>query len=524
MFCGIINIMNNIYLNKLIRLIVAALIIVCALTFTAYGKTQGPSTDILRNQLNDFISESFENGMFDELHDKWFKLGNEGKDLDYDSLTGENGTITFGTKTIEPFIFKLNGKYVGYTMDIIFRFCKEYGYKLEVKDYSSSNTIVMAAGANKIDFGGSAISITEERKKSADFSEPYFYNSGGIIIRKSDAEKYHDVDDLKGKRIGTETGTLYPDLIRSTIEDAEVFEYNTTPDALTALQNNKIDASMEDHPILEYIGLGYPDLMLIKDMENGDKYGFVFPKTNANTGLFAGLKSSFEKTFIIGERWKEFGKGITTTLLITLLSIVIGAILGFAVYILCRKGGKIPNAIKKVFALIIHGMPEVVLLMIFYYIIFGKLDVTGILVAVVVFSILFCINIEDMLTNAVNAIDKGQFEASLALGYSDRSTFYKIILPESLKYFLPNFKSAVVSQIKSTAIVGYIAVQDLTKTSDIIRSSTYEAFFPLIVTAIFYFLMVWVLTVVVNKIEINNASSMAKTMKFLKGVDLHDRD
>lgn len=510
--------------NRLIKLVIVALIIVSALSFTVYGKSKTPSTDILKSQLNDFIAEGFDSGMFDELHDKWFKLGNEGKDLDYDSLDGENGTITFGTKTIEPFIFKLNGKYVGYTMDIIFRFCKEYGYKLEVKDFSTSNTIVMAASTNKIDFGGSAISITEERKKSVDFSDPYFYNSGGVIIRKSDKDKYHDIKDLAGEKIGTETGTLYPELIRKTIKDAEVLEYNTTPDALTALQNNKIAAAMEDHPILEYIGLGYPDLMLIKDMENGDKYGFVFPKENASTGLIASLKSSFEKTFIVGERWKEFGRGITTTLLITLLSIVIGTLLGFAIYILCRKGGKVPNAIKKVFALIVHGMPEVVLLMIFYYIVFGKLDVTGILVAVVVFSILFCVNVEGMLANAVNAIDKGQFEASLALGYSDRNTFYKIVLPESLKYFLPNFKSAVVSQIKSTAIVGYIAVQDLTKASDIIRSSTYEAFFPLIVTAIFYFLMVWLLTIIVNKIEINNASSIDKTMKFLKGVDLHDRD
>lgn len=516
--------MNNMKNNRLIKLIIAALIIVCALSFTAYGKSNTPSTDLLKNQLNDYIAESFENGLFDELHDKWFKLGNEGKDLDYDSLTGENGTVIFGTKAIEPFIFKLNGVYVGYTMDFIFRFCKEYGYKLEVKDFSSSNSIVMAAGANKIDFGGSAISITEERKKSADFSDPYFYNSGGIIIRKSDVDKYKDIGDLTGKRIGTETGTLYPELIRKTIKDAEVFEYNATPDALTALQSNKIDAAMEDRPILEYIGLGYPDLILIKDMDNGDKYGFVFPKNDSSAGVIARLKSSFEKTFIVGERWKEFVTGITTTLVITLLSIVLGTLLGFAIYILCRKGGKVPNAIKKVFELVIHGMPEVVLLMIFYYIVFGNLDITGTLVAIIAFSILFCVSVEGMLTNAVNAIDKGQFEASLALGYSDRSTFYKIILPESLKYFLPNFKSAVVSQIKGTAIVGYIAVQDLTKASDIIRSSTYEAFFPLIVTAIFYFLMVWLLTIIVNKIEINTSPSNDKTMKFLKGVDLHDRD
>ena len=508
--------------KKRLRFIIAGLLVVFALAFSSCGKTQSVSSDVLRNQMNDFIATGFENGMFDEIHDKWFQLGNDGKTIDFESLTGENGTVVFGTKSIEPFVFKMNGEYIGYTIDIVYRFCKEYGYQLEVKDFSDTNSLVIAAGTGKIDFGGSAISITEERKENANFSDPYFFNSGGIIIRKSDADKYHNADDLAGKRLGTETGTIYPALIDKSIENAQVFEYNTIPDALTALRNNKVDATMEDHPVLEYIGLGYPDLQLIEDMENGDKYGFVFPKEDSETGFIAGLKSSFNKTFIIGDRWKEFVKGIGTTLQITLVSIILGTLLGFAVYIICRKGRKIPNAIHKLFSLIVHGTPEIVLLMIFYYIIFGKVDIGGMLVAIVVFSLLFCVSVEGMLRNSVSAVDRGQFEASYALGYSDRSTFYRMILPQSMKLMLPNYKSAVVSQIKSTAIVGYIAVQDLTKTSDIIRSSTYEAFFPLIVTAIFYFIMVWILTVIVSRIEINVAPSNEKTMKFLKGVDLHD--
>lgn len=510
------------YKKSILTLILISMIMLSAFPFAVLAQDNSIPTSTLKSQLNDFIAEGFEDGMFDELHDKWFTLGTEGKELDYDSLTGENGTVVYGTKPIEPFIFVMNGKYVGYTMDIIFRFCKKNGYKLDVRSFSDTNSMIMAVSAGKIDFAGSAISITDERKKSVDFTDPYFFNSGGIIVRKTDLDKYHDADDLTGKRFGTETGTIYPDLIRNTIKDAEVFEYNTTPDALTALKDHKIDAAMEDHPILEYISLGYPELSLIKDLENGDKYGFVFPKQGAGKGFLAGLKSSFNKTFIVGERWKEFGKGIATTLLITILSIIFGTIFGFGVYVLCRKGNKLPNYINKIFSLIIHGMPEIVLLMIFYYIIFGSLDINGTIVAILVFSILFCVNVEGMLTNAVNTIDKGQLEASLALGYSERKAFYLITLPQSLKNFLPNFKSAVTSQIKSTAIVGYIAVQDLTKTSDIVRASTYEAFFPLIVTAIFYFFMVWLLTVIVNKIEFNTASSNKKTLKFLKGVDLRD--
>lgn len=106
-----------------------------------------------------------------------------------------------------------------------------------------------------------------------------------------------------------------------------------------------------------------------------------------------------------------------------------------------------------------------------------------------------------MLKMGVGAVDKGQTEAALALGYGSTQSFFRVILPQALPHFLPSYKGEVVALIKATAVVGYIAVQDLTKMGDIVRGRTYEAFFPLIAVAVIYFILGGLLTFVVGRIE-----------------------
>ena len=100
----------------------------------------------------------------------------------------------------------------------------------------------------------------------------------------------------------------------------------------------------------------------------------------------------------------------------------------------------------------------------------------------------------DMLKTGVSAIDNGQYEGALALGYTDTQAFTRIIVPQAIRIILPSYRKEIVTLIKATAIVGYVTVQDLTRVSDIIRSRTYDAFFPLIVTAVIYFLLAAILT------------------------------
>ena len=230
------------------------------------------------------------------------------------------------------------------------------------------------------------------------------------------------------------------------------------------------------------------------------------------------LEQSFEKTFFREGRWKLFVQGAGITVLITIMSIVAGTVLGFLVYLVCRKGFKVAIRLTNFFLWLIHGMPTVLLLMILYYIVFGSSSLSGTWVSIVGFSLMFACSMIDMLRVGCNAIGRGQLEASTALGYSESQSFFRIILPQAAQHFLPIYRNEVVTLIKETSVVGYIAVLDLTKISDLVRSRTYEAFFPLIVTAIMYFVISAVLTKAVDLVEHSINPKRRKKDKILKGI------
>jgi polar amino acid transport system substrate-binding protein len=160
--------------------------------------------------------------------------------------------------------------------------------------------------------------------------------------------------------------------------------------------------------------------------------------------------------------------------------------------------------------------------MILYYIIFGKVAIDGVAVAVIGFTLTFGATVFGLLKMGVGAVDIGQYEAAYALGYSKQRTFFKIILPQALPHVLPAYKGEIVGLIKATAIVGYIAVQDLTKMGDIVRSRTYEAFFPLIAVTVIYFLLEALIGLFVLRISVNFNPKRRRKEDILKGVRTHD--
>ena len=136
--------------------------------------------------------------------------------------------------------------------------------------------------------------------------------------------------------------------------------------------------------------------------------------------------------------------------------------------------------------------------MILYYVIFGKSGIAAMWVAVIGFSLNFGAYVSEILRSGIDSIDGGQREAALALGYSENQAFFRFIFPQAAVRQLGVYRGEIISLLKNTSIVGYIAIQDLTKMSDIIRSRTYEAFFPLIVTAVIYFLLAWIIPLILK--------------------------
>ena len=206
------------------------------------------------------------------------------------------------------------------------------------------------------------------------------------------------------------------------------------------------------------------------------------------------------------------------TLLITVMSIILGTALGFAAYMACRHGNKVANGITGVINWLIEGIPTVVFLMILSFVIFGKTQLSGTLISIIGFSFIFGCGMYGMLKVGFGAIHKGQFEAATALGYSDTQSFFKILLPQAAQHFLPIYKSNVVSLIKETSVVGYIAVMDLTKMGDLVRSRTYLAFFALIAVAVLYFVMEAVLVAIVNRVQLRIDPKRRSKEKILEGI------
>ena len=209
--------------------------------------------------------------------------------------------------------------------------------------------------------------------------------------------------------------------------------------------------------------------------------------------MFSKVAESFSNNLIVEDRYRMILDGLQVTLLITLCAAVLGTLLGGLVCWMRMSRSKWLQQVAKVYIELMRGTPVLVLLMLMYYVVMAPLDATGIVVAIVTFAMNTAAYISEMLRTTIQGIDRGQTEAGLALGFTQRQTFFKIVLPQVVKAVMPVYQGEVVSLLKGTSIVGYIAVADMTRASDLIRSRTFDAFFPLIVTAIIYFLMAWLI-------------------------------
>lgn len=218
------------------------------------------------------------------------------------------------------------------------------------------------------------------------------------------------------------------------------------------------------------------------------------------------LKSSFISNFIEDNRWRYITDGLKITLLVTVFAVLIGVVLGFLIAIVRTthdKTGKLKilNAICKVYLTVIRGTPVVVQLMIIYFIIFGSVDISKVLVAIIAFGINSGAYVAEIFRSGIMSIDNGQFEAGRSLGFNYAQTMMYIVMPQAFKNVLPTLCNEFISLLKETSVSGYIALQDLTKGGDIIRSRTYDAFMPLIAVALIYLAMVMIFTKLVSLLE-----------------------
>lgn len=228
----------------------------------------------------------------------------------------------------------------------------------------------------------------------------------------------------------------------------------------------------------------------------------IMRNEQAQEGNFlARLQNSFEKTLIREDRYKMILDGLKVTLILAIGSLILGTILGFIFCMMKRSTFKPLSTAMTAFIALISGLPIVLTLMICFYIIFSDTGLTEIMVAIIAFSIDFGCYVAIILNSGIESVAVGEIEAAEALGMNKLQIFAKIIFPQAIQKIFSVYKRQVISLIKITSIVGYIAVQDLTKVSDIIRARTYDAFFSLIFTAAIYFLIARICIFLLNMAE-----------------------
>ncbi len=224
------------------------------------------------------------------------------------------------------------------------------------------------------------------------------------------------------------------------------------------------------------------------------------------------LADRFYTNFISENRWKYIADGFVVTIEVTFFAVLIGIILGFLIAVIRSthdKTGKlkIPDFICKVYLTVIRGTPSVLQLLIIYFVVFGSVNISKVLVAIIAFGINSGAYVAEVIRSGIMSIDKGQTEAGRSLGFTYAQTMIYIVLPQALKNVLPALGNEVIVLLKETSICGYIALQDLTKGGDIIRSRTYDAFMPLIAVALIYLIMVMLLQRLVAGLERRLSSS-----------------
>lgn len=208
---------------------------------------------------------------------------------------------------------------------------------------------------------------------------------------------------------------------------------------------------------------------------------------------------------IAKDRWLYLISGLGTTLTITFFAVILGIILGFLVAIIRSTYEKthklkILNVVCQIYLTVIRGTPVIVQLLIMYYIVFVSMS-SKVFVAVIAFGINSGAYVAEIIRGGIMSIDNGQFEGGRSLGFSYVQTMIYIILPQVFKNVLPALANEFIVLLKETSVSGYIALQDLTKGGDIIRSQTYNAYVPLLLVAAIYLCMVMIFTYLVKQLE-----------------------
>lgn len=343
---------------------------------------------------NRFLAKLKQDGVHADMLKRW--VDNPVTTMPVIANAGTNGELVVGISDgTLPFVAIKDNKLIGFDIELSERFAAHMGKRVRYLNMQF-DSLIAAVASGKVDMIINSIFITEERKQSIHFSDPYYEEGVRAFGLKQNIAAYDN-----GAADVTRTHSFWNKAV-----------------------------------------------------------------------------TSFDRNIIQERRYLLLWDGLKTTLIISVFSALLGTLLGALICAMRLSALSVLNIPARVMIGFLRGIPVLVLLMLIFYVVFASVDINAVVVAIIAFGLNFAGYTAEIFRSGVNSIDRGQGEAGIAMGFGKLATFVHIILPQTVQRVLPVYRGEFISLVKMTSIVGYIAVQDLAKASDIIRSRTFDAFFP----------------------------------------------
>ena len=201
------------------------------------------------------------------------------------------------------------------------------------------------------------------------------------------------------------------------------------------------------------------------------------------------------------DRFELLFSGLSITLQITLYSLLMGVCIGVVIAVARIMKIKVLSQIAQFYVDIIRGTPIVVQLVIIYYAVLADSTLPKTMVASIAFAINCGAYVSELIRGGILAVDKGQMEAARSLGLSWFQGMRFVVIPQAIKNILPALVNEAIALLKETAIAGYIALDDLTRAGNIIRSVNFDPYTPFLIVAIIYLFCTTTLSVFAGMLE-----------------------
>lgn len=519
----------------------------------AFGVKKGGKHEHLVTEFNEALSQMKKDGSLDDIINKWTASDSSETSSSNSAVpetktpAGKKATPVKSSYKIAsdssfaPFVFKGdNNQYTGIDMELIKAIAEDQGFKIEISN-PGFDAALNAVQSGQADGMIAGMSVTDARKETFDFSEPYY--TANTILAVKDNSQIQSYEDLKGQTVGVKNGTASQTFLDNN-RSKYGYKVKTFSDASSmydSLNTGAVAAVMDDEPVVKYSisqgqklktpieGTPIGDTAfavkkgsnpeLIEMFNNGlanikanGKYQEILDKYLASDSSSSTAESTVDETTVWGliqNNYRQLLSGLGVTIALALISFAIAMVIGIIFGMFSVSPYKPLRWIAEIFVDVIRGIPLMILAAFIFWGIPNLIEsmtgqqspINDFVAGTIALSLNAGAYIAEIVRGGIQAVPVGQMEASRSLGISYSKTMRKIILPQATKIMLPNFVNQFVIALKDTTIVSAIGLVELFQTGKIIIARNYQSFRMYAILAVLYLVIITLLTRLAKRLE-----------------------